>query len=676
MRLSLNWLKDYVDPKLSVDELVHRLTMAGLEVEEVQQAGNDTVFDLEITPNRPDCLCTIGLAREIAAITAKNLKIPKIKKYKTSKKGPFTISIEDRKDCPQYSATYLDNVTVETAPGWMQDRLQSVGVNSINNAVDITNFVLMEQGQPLHVFDADKIVGRQIIVRRAKAGESIVTLDGVERKLNPGILVIADAKRPIAIAGIMGGLDTSVTPQTKNVLLESAQFEMGVIRRGGRSLGLKSDASYRFERGVDAAGVVNASDRATDLLAALCRAKFKNRTVAAISGKMRPHLIKVSIKEITDLLGTPVTAVHVKSSLSRLGLIVKQKAAGQFQVAVPGFRGDLRQPVDIIEEVARIIGYDRLEVSFPHIQVANITPKSRPRQVKKEAARILQAQGVHEIITFSLINQKDLQKTNLQDLAATGLVNALSAQHNLLRPSLIPSLLTVALTNVNRGQRELRLFEIGKIYSAAQEQDTLGVLLTGKRTQDWRNHSKEMLSFYDLKGLLEAVAMGLGRTLEFKPVAHPSFDASRCAQLSLGGRVIGVAGAVDKKVLAQWDLKLNEVYAAQMDLSAFYATEKQVLRYEPISEFPVVTRDVSVAVKKDISYAQIKTTALRIGGDILKEIHLIEEYTGDKIQAGYRGLVFSLVYQSPERTLRDDEVNAVHQKILQGLANDCGANQR
>ncbi len=677
MKLSLNWLKDYVDPKLSTDELVQRLTMAGLEVEEVHSVGKDTVLDLEITPNRPDCLNTVGLAREISAITAKDLKLPKVKVYKPTKvKVPVTI--EDKKDCARYIGTVIKDVQIAASPAHISECINSIGTKAINNAVDITNFVLMEFGQPLHVFDLDKLAGGRIVVRRARAGEKLVTLDGIERKLDPSILVIADAEKPVAIAGIMGGLATSVTASTKNVLLESAHFDLGIVRRGSRTLGLKSDSSYRFERGVDMGGVLTGADRATDLLLELTRGKFVGRNDVGAALKASKKTIAVSLSGIEALLGTKVSAAQVKGGLKRLGLGVAAGRAGAFKVTVPGFRGDLKQPVDIIEEVARIIGYDNLDMSFPTIQVKNITPDPRPRRIKKIAQRVMLANGFSETINYSLVSQKDLDKSDLGNVPALKLYNALSSEFCILRPSVMPSMFRTAALNFNRGQRELKIFEIGKRYTVKDgEKPVLAFLMTGRRREDWRGSSKDANDFNDLKGIVEDFLGAVGAAVSYEPGSfYEAIEQGAGANIKLNGNVFGTMGRVTPKVLAQWDIKAKDVYFAGICLDALRSVEPKVRKYEAVPEFPGVNRDISIAVKSDLPWARIKDICVRLGGTMLVGVHLIEEYTGEKIQGGHRGLVFSLTYRSSERTLREEEVNAVHQNILKELTQETGAQLR
>ncbi len=682
MKLSLNWLKDYVDHGLSPDELIHRLTMAGLEVEGTAVVDGDTVLELEITPNRPDALSILGLAREVSAITGKALKSPHagtaFKSTKKAKLAPVFVHIENKKDCPRYIGTLIRNVRIGPAPQALARRIHSMGLKQINNAVDITNFVLMEMGQPLHAFDYDKLAGGKIIVRRAHAGEAIVTLDGIERKLDPSILVIADAKKPVAIAGIMGGLGTEITASTKNILLESAQFDMGLIRRASRALGLKSDSSYRFERGVDAQGVLTGANRAVDLLLHATQGICAARADAGEALKLKPKPIAISVDAIEGLLGSKVSGLQVKGILTRLGMSVKTGKKNQFTVTAPSFRVDLKQPVDLIEETARIIGYDRLDVSFPAIKAGNIAPASGLREVKNSITQALLTNGYSEAITYALISKSDLDKSGLPHDQAIALHNALSQEHMFLRRSMLPSLLKIAVTNINRGQKNLRLFEIGKRYLSGKEGErlTLGILATGRRQQDWRDNDKEPMDIYDLKGALQQVFSRLNVTVEFGPCEWLVLDPACAAQFHLKGESIGLMGRVQTDIARNWDIKNQDIYFASVDVQALQEMPALRRHYEPVPEFPAIVRDVSLAVKTDIAYAQIEAACRDLGGNILHHVHLIEEYTGDKIQSGYRGLVISLQYQSHQRTLREEEVNQVHHKILAALTQQIGALQR
>lgn len=674
MKFSLNWLKDYIDPKLSTEALVERLTMAGLEVEAVESVGEDTVLEIEITPNRPDCLSILGLAREIGAITGRTVKIPKIRNFKTTSLKKL-VHIENKKECCRYIATCIRDVRISDSPREIKQRLASLGIQVINNAVDITNFVMMETGQPLHAFDYDKLAGGKIMVRRAKEGESIVTLDGIERKLGPSILVIADAQKPVAIAGIMGGRDTQITLGTKNILLESAHFDMGLIRRACRSLGLRSDSSYRFERNVNFEGVLTGANRATDLLLPLTEGHCSGREEISSKAKSAASQIKIKIADIESLLGLEITPIKVKAWLGRLGFKVKVKA-GVLTVLAPVNRADIGQDVDVIEEIARMIGFDRLPSKLPMIKTTNIPVDRGPREIKNQIRRVLTARGIDEIITLSMINAKALVKSNMAEMSAVRIFNPLNLDQELMRPVMLPSFLQVVVTNINRGQKDLRLFEIGRIYSKEKEKEVLGLLLTGRRVHDWRSSKKEGIEFFDLKGALEHIFQSIGIRAVYETIQMPFFDPACAAAIIVGGKRIGVLGRIERKVLNNWDIKPLDVYFAELHLDEILSLPNKPLKYQPISEFPAIVRDVSLAVKKEIPYKKIEEICLQQGGDILRSVHFIEQYLGDKIQPGTKGLVFSCQYQSNARTLREDEVSAVHERILQALTRDLAAVRR
>ncbi|MBF0511109.1 MAG: phenylalanine--tRNA ligase subunit beta [Candidatus Omnitrophica bacterium] len=645
--------------------------MAGLEIEAIENVGKGPVFEIEITPNRPDALSMLGLAREIGAITDRQVKFPKIKNIKT-KALKNLVHIENKADCGRYIATLIKQVTIKPSPVEMMEKLSSMGLKPINNAVDITNFVLMETGQPLHAFDFDKLEGGRIEVRRARSGESIVTLDGVQRKLDPSILVIADAQKPVAIAGIMGGLGTEISTSTKNILLESAFFDMGLIRQACRTLGLRSDSSYRFERQVNIKGVETGANRATDLLLQLTQGQIAGRQEVSANIKTRFETVKVRLSDISSFLGGDVPLMRVKGWLTRLGFKVKAKG-DILTVNAPDNRSDIHQDVDIIEEVSRMMGFDKLPVKLPIIKAVNIPVDKRPRQIKDKIRQILIAGGMDEIITLSMTNTKALQKSQMGDVQALRIFNPLTQDQELMRPGLLPSMLQVTLTNMNRGQKDLKLFEIGKRYFINGEKETLGLLLTGRRTRDWRYPSKDVVDIFDLKGLLEGFFKALGRSPVYKSVALPIFDPACSAEIDVNNVIMGTVGKIDHTVLNNWDLKGGDIYFAEVFLDKVYALPPQEQRYQPLCGFPAIVRDVSLAVKKEVAYQDIEKLCLSKGEGLLKSVHFIEQYLGNKIQPGYKGLVFSCQYQKIDRTLREEEVAKVHDQILQTLTAELKA---
>ncbi len=672
MKLSLNWLKEYIDPKLPTEKLIDRLTMAGFEVGALEAAGKDTVLDIEITPNRPDCLSILGLAREIGAMTSKAVRYPKIKTYQTVSRRDL-VQIENTKDCGRYIAVLITGLCIAEAPSEMKQYLSAVGLKSIHNAVDITNFVMMEGGQPLHAFDYDTLAGGRIMVRRARAGERLITLDGVERVLDPSILVIADAEKPVAIAGIMGGLHSQITPQTKNILLESAHFDMGLIRRASQSLGLRSDSSYRFERRVDMEGVLAASLRAVDLLHQMTGGKISGRQEikARQARSARPMTIKTA--EIESLLGMSLSLAKIKAWLIRLGFKVKT-GSSTLTVTAPSHRADIRQAVDVVEEIARMVGFDRIPCRLPTVKSINIPHDSRPRQVKDTIRRVLTAGGLDEAITLSMISGKDLDRIRKQDRKALKIFNPLSQEQELMRPILLPSLLQVALTNINRGQKDLRFFELGKRYLPDGEQEALGILLTGRRGQDWRSNKKENVDFYDLKGIVERLFGALSAEVIFETLSMPTFEYA--ASVIMKGAPIGLLGKVAPEVLRDWEIKHQDIYYAGLDLDGVLALPAKHQKYQPVSEYPAIVRDVSLAVDKDTAWKQVEDICRAQGQGILNAVHLIEQYAGEKVQPSQKAFVFSCQYQSQERTLREDEAAAVHARLLDALTRELKATRR
>ena len=673
MKISLNWLKEYVSIAVSPEKLAEKLTLAGLEAEKIDAGAvwGGTILELEITPNRPDCLSYLGIAREVAALFNRTLKEPKISGLEFPRHKP-DIVILDKKGCRRYVGTLLKDVKIAESPDGLKRHLNAIGIRAINNVVDITNFCLLETGQPLHAFDHDRLQGGRIIVRRAEAGESLTTIDGVERSLDSSILVIADEKRPVAIAGIMGGKETEVTLKTKNILLESAYFDPVTIRRAARKLGLTSDSSYRFERGVDIAGVKSAAQRALSLMQDLSGGRIEAyQDLWAGKERIRPKRISVARDEINGRLGTSLSQKQCQRILNQLGCTLQAKK-DVFQITAPSFRPDLKAPVDIVEEVARIVGYDRLPSRRICLKASFL--KDDPRwDFKKNLVRTLLARGFHEVITFAMIDQKVLGKTNLSSLKGLRIKNPLSQDQEIMRPILFPSLLALMASNMNHGEKNLRFFEIGKEYSPSGERAVVGLGLAGIRTFDWRA-AREEVNFYDIKGAVESL-FDKDSDLVFSRFDDPVFQRGECAAVKARGESLGLFGRVSDEVLARWDIK-HKIYLAQLDLEKMMPLAAQQRSYQPIAEYPAIIRDISLAVKPEISFQKICGIVKRFGAPHLTSIKFLEEYRGDKIPQGHRGLIFSLSFQSAQRTLREEEINVLHDRICRALADELGAIRR
>ncbi|MBF0122739.1 MAG: phenylalanine--tRNA ligase subunit beta [Candidatus Omnitrophica bacterium] len=674
MKLSLNWLTQYIDCSLTPDELAYKLTMAGLEVEHIEKVGEDTVFEIEVTPNRPDCLNIIGLTREVAAILDKDMRLPEIQEY--DDEGELDVTIEDPTGCGRYIGTLIDGISVKGTPVETLKLLSSMGANGISNIVDITNFTMFEFGQPLHAFDFDKLEGGKIIVRRAKKGEKIVTLDDVERVLDSTILVIADAVKPVAIAGIMGGRDTSVTSSTKRILLEAAHFDLGVIRRGSRKLGLTSDSAYRFERGVAWKTTETGSNRATDLILKIAGGKVvSRRDVIAKTLETTRHDISVSVSDIQSLLGAPLDLSKCEKILKRLGCVVAT-SHNNLTVIPPHNRGDLKIKQDIIEEVARVIGYDNLPMSLPNVKAINISVDLDRERFFDRVQDNLVAQGLHQIMTYALVSRPALEKSKYEGVKPIVLQNPMSAEQELMRPTMLPNFLTVMACNIHRGQKDLTLFEVAKRYLPGGERWTLGILMTGKRNMDWRLMKKAGVDLYDVKGAIEALATTLRvKGLSFVAVDDVRFELGQCAEVILNGKAIGRMGKVSDDVVTAWDVKKTAVYFAEIDLEDIRDAVLPQDKFMLLDEFPAMVRDLSLAVK-DTPYEAMKMLAQENGKGLLRKIEFVELYTGDKIEAGLKGYVLSFTYQAKDRTLTDDEVNALHEDIAGKLIGKFGVKRR
>ncbi len=679
MKISYNWLKDYVNINISAEKLAHRLTMAGMEVEKVEHVNGDTIFELEITPNRPDCLNMLGIAREVAAVLEKDLALPFIKNIKYPR-VKSDIQIVDKKGCSRYIGTLIEGVSVNKAPEKILKRISALGLRPVNDVVDITNFCLLETGQPLHAFDYDKLEGRRIVVRRAKEGEKIVTIDGVERHLDASILVIADAKKAVAIAGVMGGKETEVTQATKNIFLESAYFDPIFIRRASRKLGVSSDSSYRFERGVDYEGVETAARRATALIVDSTGGKVTRHADVGGSRPKKPKAaIAVSIKQINKFLGAEFAPARYKGILKRLGFRGISGSGDCWKVTPPAHRADIKRQEDVVEEVSRVIGYDNLPASLPLVKATDIRTDER-REFRRRVRELLIAQGFCETVTYTMINQKALQRTRQENYRGIGIQNPLTMDQEMMRPTFLPSLLPVVLGNINRGQRDLRIFETGKIYLTGGEREAVGMILTGARDADWRKEKKEAVNYYDMKGVVEQVLARLGlERAQFQPGEQAYFDPRESVMITADEEPLGVMGKISQEVLSNWEIKQKQdIYFSFLDLEKMKAKTRlfEQRRYEPVSEYPAVVRDVSLASNKDVSFKRIKDVVSARAGDILGGITFNEEYLGEKIPMGQRGMVFSLNYQSSRRTLREDEVNAVHEKVIAALVSELGATVR
>ncbi|SMB98960.1 phenylalanyl-tRNA synthetase beta subunit [Thermanaeromonas toyohensis ToBE] len=643
----------------------------------------EIVLELEVTTNRADCLSILGVAREVAALTGAPVKEPNVD---LREENPpvvelASIEIEAPDMCGRYVARVVRNVTIGPSPGWMQARLRACGMRPINNIVDITNYVMLEMGQPLHAFDYDLLKGKKIIVRRAKRGEKIVTLDGQERVLEENLLVIADKERAVAVAGVMGGLETEVTRQTRNILIESAHFDGVAIRRASRYLSLRSEASLRFERSVNIEGAPRAADRAAELMQKLAGGSIAHGRLDCYVARKSPVTIRFRPERVNYFLGTELSREEIKEILERLKLKVKEKSPDTWQVEVPSTRGDLTQEIDLVEEVARLYGYDRIPITIPPGVVPG-EKKSR-RQVWEEAGQeAAVACGLTQVITYSFINPKIWDILRLPPghkwRRTVVLQNPLREEQSILRTTLLPGLLEVAARNANRRVMPVAIFELGRVFipqgnELPQEPLRLAGLVMGTRERGWDWPPVEM-DFYYLKGVVEEILERVRvPKVRWEPTtAYPFLHPGRSAEIWVYRDAIGFAGELHPDVLSAFDLPAR-AYIFELDWEILMELAGGIPAYQPLPKFPAVERDLAVVVSEEVPSEKVREVILAAAGPYLKECRLFDLYRGQQIGEGKKSLAFTLSFQREDRTLTDVEVNSIMQEIEKELGRRVGA---
>ena len=694
MKASYSWLKEFVDLKSDPQKLAQQLTMAGLSVASLARVDNDWIYDIEVTSNRPDLLSMRGIAREVAAMTHGKLKkivhrpssiVHGKRKNKNNHRpstmdhGPkFSITIEDKEGCLLYCGQLIKEVKVGPSPDWLKKRLEAVGLRCVNNVVDITNYCLMECGQPLHAFDFDKIQDASIVVRRAKDEERLILIDGSEKKLKPIVLVIADSKKPLAVAGIMGGRDSAVCERTVNILLESACFDPLIIRRGTRLLGVASDSSYRFERGVDIAGVREALDCATRLIVDLCGGIPVSLKASGKSTLPAQRRISFSPSKVQEVLCVKISPEAIQAILGPLGFKLQKKSKDVFIASTPSFRRDVKISEDLTEEIARIYGYDRIPLTTPSIKPF-VLEVPRTQILEPQIKNILVASGLKEVITYSLISDEDYKKS-AGALPGGSLVldNPLSQDYGILRSTLVPSLLKTIAYNVNHNNKNLEIFEVSHIFVDKKEQISLGIALCGAKRSSWLKETKAY-TLFDLKGILETLLTELQiENYEFKEVAAADLPmATEAAAVKVQGEIVASLCQIADAVKEAWEIKGKEdIFVAEVSLEALVRLAPLKKAWKPISSTPSIFRDVSVLADRSVSYAKINALIRQQAKDYFQSLSFVERYQGKEIPPSLTGLTFSIEYALGGKTLTDEEVNTVHQKVLERLINELGLKLR
>ena len=674
MLVPVEWLREYTDFDITAEELAEKLTLSGLEVEEITEVEGEKVFSTYVTPNRPDQLSVVGVAREVSALLATAFKPPKpeLSEGDVPASELVTVDIESPVNCPRYSARMVTGTKVTSSPDWMQKRLIQSGMRPINNVVDATNYVLMELGQPLHAFDCDLVADHRIVVRQAKPGEKITTIDGEERALDPEMLVIADPKHAVAVAGVMGGFDSEVSWSTKNILLESAHFNRLSIRRTARSLGMSTEASYRFERHVDPELTVYALDRVAELIQKTGGGTIAKGIVDNYPKKAKPVVLSIRPKRASLVLGVEVEPEEVRDYLTRLGLEMLGTENGRIIVKAPTFRPDIEREEDLIEEVGRLYGYDRIPAKLPTGETLQ-GKDSAEGAFASRVSKVLLCSGLQEVVTGSMTGPSG---------GEVAIRNPLSEDLSRLRKQLLLDLLSVMSYNASRGIRDIGLFEIGRIFEPQDESliierlSAAGALMGSVWDKGW-NVDGLKSDFFLCKGIVENLLDRLDvQDVLFKPAEVGVFHPTRAAVIEAGGAQIGIIGEV-RSDLAEADfLGSDRAYAFELDFEALMEKSIGVKTYKPISRYPAVMRDLAVVVAEETPYRQVEELLVKGSGDLLESLSLFDVYCGPPLIAGRKSLAFSIVFRSRERTLRDEEVDERLGSIRSLLESKLGATFR
>ncbi|MFZ5559733.1 MAG: phenylalanine--tRNA ligase subunit beta [Patescibacteria group bacterium] len=675
MKISYNWLKEYVKKLPKPEKLADLLTMHSFEVKRLEKSRNDYILDIDILPNRAhDCLSHIGVARECSALLNskfeyRNPKLIEDKKLKTT--DFIKVEVKDKDACPRYTARVISEIKIGESPNWIQERLKAMGQKPINNVVDAANYVMFEIGQPLHAFDYDKLEGKQIIVRRAKKGEKIITLDNEICDLNENILVIADNKRPLALAGVKGGKKAEITNGTKTIVLESANFDIHTVRATSKETGIKTESSIRFEYGLDP----NFTEQAIDRVAQLIGGKIAKGIVDIYSKKVLPKKIKLNLEKIESVLGLKISKQEIIKKLRLLGFEIDNS----LRVVVPTFRQDIEIEEDLIEEIGRLIGYNNIPTQLP-FGLLGAAKLDDNLTIVNKVKTILEGVGFTEVYNNSFIGEGDLEKLDLSQKGYLELENPLSVDLKYLRKDLLINLLRNIKDNLRAylGQDQgIKVFELGRVYrqkpNKIEEQRMLAGIIA-KRSEKMKGEN-----FYELKGVVEGVLNKLG----IADVWHDDYQATpewldeafwqkmAVAEIKVGDEEIGFMGEINPKILAKLNIKAS-VVAFNLNFEKLLKLAEEELIYKPPSPYPAAVRDLAILVNQNDRVVNVLNVIHRVGGELIQDVDLFDMYEGEEIPGGKKNLAFHIIYQSYEKTLKDEEVDKIQRKIIRELEKNEG----
>ena len=670
MKISCNWLKDYCKHDLSAEKLAEGLTNAGLVVDTINPVEDDFCLEVEVTSNRPDCLGFVGVAREVATIVHGKLDIPDVD-YDTTDENIndiTSVTIEDNELCRRYTARVIKDVKIGPSPEWLQRKISSIGLRPVNNIVDITNYVLMESGQPLHAFDFDKLSENRIVVRRAKKNETMEAIDGSKCVLSDEMLVIADSQKPVAIAGIMGGKESEVSGATTNILLESAFFDPRSVRRASRKLSLMSDSSYRFERRVDPECVDWASRRATKMILEIAGGQAVEGVID--QNHLEDNKVSVSLKmsRLNGLLGLQIEKDTAKVILENLQFKINSETEDGFSVDVPSFRGDVYREVDLIEEVARIHGYDKIPVK--NSIGVKLSQDNRFDKITEKTKNIISGLGFNEVVTDSIVgDSQDIHGTIWSETGSLKILNPIRQDENLLRKALVHNLLRVKKHNQNYGVEKTDIYELSKVYLPKKD--------------DQLPEEKECLcilgedGYLALKGVIETILshLNIADSLECVHFDFGLFSSEKSAELRLGDSVLGFIGELSREVIRDYDFR-SKPCIAELDFNVLIDKTSLEGSYRKVPSFPIVSRDFAVVSDEKVAWAEIKGCIDSLNIDYVDDIEFFDVYRGKQIEKGRKSIAFRVIFRADNKTLKSEEVDVLQEKILDNLNNSLGVSLR
>ncbi len=671
MRVPYDWIRELVDISATPEEVAARLTMIGLEVEGTEAVKGDFVFEVNVTPNRPDCLSILGIARELSAAFKTPLKIPPHDIEGEQPAPDFSIGILTPELCNRYTGRLIKGVRISDSPEWIRMRLEKCGIRSINNIVDITNYVLLEFGHPLHAFDADKIEGKEIKVSNAGKNNKIVTLDGVERELPEDALLIWDGMEPVAIAGIMGGLNTEVSDSTRNIFLESAYFDPLSVRKTSKSLNLASESSYRFERGTDIEFLDKALNRAARMIREVAGGTIFE-IIDAYPVKYVPESVEVKVARINKILGIKLSKVEMIEILERLG-IRTETGEDAFIVYPPANRRDIRRDSDVAEEIARIYGYDRIPTTIPRSPLFS-GPLNKKALTTGKIRGAMRKTGFTEVINYSFMGTSVLDILAISETdkrrKAIAISNPLSQDEGLLRTILAPALIANLKYNLDRGTKDIRLFEIAKVFTDTGESLPLeelrlgGVFYKEKAPSLWKEDAG---GFYIAKGALESVFEELKiKDYSFEPSSEPFLHGGQAADIHISGHYVGYLGVMGPEIAEKLDLKKQkpEIVLFELNLDVLMGLVPDSVQYSPVPKYPSMERDIAIIIDEVIPSSRIRKIINTFPSELIEHVSVFDYFKGGNIPEGKKSLAYSIVYRSKDRTLREEEIEKLHSSLV------------